>query len=118
MLITDGLNHRLRSIDDATGVISRIAGLEDGNGNPFTATGGDGGPAAQATFLRAWDVAADRAGNIFVMDVQGMSADSYIVRRIDAGTGMIDTIAGGGIITTGSGPATDMFLATGGSAGA
>ena len=118
VLITDGLNHRVRSVDGATGVISRIAGLEDSNGNPYTATGGDGGPAAQATFLRAWDVAADRAGNIFVMDVQGMSAESYIVRRIDAVTGIIDTIAGGGTMTTGSGAATDMFLATGGSAGA
>ena len=101
----------MRGVDGATGIINRIAGLDDPPGVPIFLTAGDGGPAAQASFSTAWEVAADRAGNIFVLDAQ--ITPSYVVRRIDAVTGIIDTIAGGGTFTTASGPATDMYLANG-----
>lgn len=46
VLITDGVPvYRLRSVDGTTGVISRIAGIEDAMGLPVNVTGGDGGPA-------------------------------------------------------------------------
>jgi hypothetical protein len=110
VLITDGFgNHRLRSVDGATGVISRVAGIEPA-GNPVNSTAGDGGPASQASFTNAWEMATDRSGNIFVIDLQDSQPSAYVVRRIDAATGMIDTVAGGGAMTTDSGLATDMLL--------
>ncbi len=108
VLITDGFSYRLRSVDGATGVISRIAGIEDGSGLPVNLTGGDGGQAAAASFHNAQRVAVDAAGNIYVQDLQ--SFGELLVRRIDAVTGIIDTVAGGGATIPGSGPATDMLL--------
>lgn len=49
--------------------------------------GGDGGPAVDAGFDYVRDIAADRAGNVFVID-------DYRLRRVDAKTGIITTIAG------------------------
>lgn len=49
---------------------------------------GDGGPASQAK-MNAVDVAVDPAGNIFVAD-----AENNRIRRIDARTGIITTVAG------------------------
>ncbi len=108
VLITDGVSYRLRSVDGTTGVISRIAGIEDAFGLPINLTGGDGGPAAAASFHNAQRVAVDTAGNIYVQDLQPFG--ELLVRRIDAVTGIIDTIAGGGTTIPGSGPATEMQL--------
>jgi hypothetical protein len=51
---------------------------------------GDGGPALSATFARqAFAAVMDPYGNIFVSDT-----DNNVVRRIDAVTGIITTVAG------------------------
>jgi len=109
VLITDGgFPYRLRGVHGTTGVIDRIAGIEDEMGLPVNLTGGDGGPAAEASLNDAGRVTADSAGNLFVQDFQ--ADGELLVRRIDAATGIIDTIAGGGTTTPGSGPATEMRL--------
>jgi hypothetical protein len=109
VLITDGPpTHRLRSVDGTSDIISRIAGIEDGVGFPIAETVGDGGPASAASFHNAQRVAVDAAGNIYVQDLQ--LHGEIFVRRIDAVTGLIDTVAGGGATIPGSGPATDMLL--------
>ncbi len=110
VLITDGMTYRLRSVDAGTGVISRIAGIEGAYDFPIYETVGDGGPASAASFHNAQRVAVDAAGNIYVQDLQNYG--EILVRRIDAVTGIIDTIAGGGTTIPGSGGglATEMRL--------
>lgn len=76
---------RLRKVDRLTGLISTIAG--NGTGE-FS---GDGGPATLAG-MTPEDLAVDFEGNIFIAD-----AINARVRRIDAGSGMISTVAGSGV---------------------
>jgi trimeric autotransporter adhesin len=60
-----------------------------GNGNSgYT---GDGGSATSATLSLPQGVAVDRSGNLFI-------ADTYnnVVRRVDAASGVIMTVAGNG----------------------
>jgi sugar lactone lactonase YvrE len=52
---------------------------------------GDGGPAVEATFNWPHEVRADRAGNLFVADTR-----NHVIRRIDASSGIITTLAGSG----------------------
>jgi len=84
--IADTRNHCIRKIDTATGIINTIAG--NGSAGYF----GDGGPATAAKLNYPSDVAVDSSGNIYVADGQ-----NNVVRKIDAITGKINTIAGNGI---------------------
>ncbi len=52
---------------------------------------GDGGPAAQAVIRFPRGVATDPAGNVYIGDV------GFLVRRVDAVTGVITTVAGTGV---------------------
>src|SRR5919202_82998 len=95
--IADALNERIRKID-ANGVISTFAGSGpvDSNGalqNGSTPTGnnGDGGPATSAVFNQPHGVAVDSKGNVYISD-----SSNHRVRKVDAGSGTISTIAGTG----------------------
>lgn len=81
--ISDTNNNRLRRVDAATGLISTIAG------NGIAGYSGDGGPADQAMISGPTGVTLDGAGNIFFAD-----AANHIIRRVDAITGHITTVAG------------------------
>ena len=81
--ISDVGNRRLRKVDAATGVISRIRGVAG-------AFSGDGGPATSAQLSTPLGVAADGAGNIYIADTL-----NHRVRRVSA-TGTISTFAGTG----------------------
>ena len=81
----DMANSIVRRVDAATGIITTIAG--DG----ISSFSGDGGPAAGARFNRPLDIAIDTADNIYIAD-----RDNFRVRKIDAVTGIITTIAGAG----------------------
>ncbi len=76
---------RIRRIDAATGVVSTVAGSGDMN---FS---GDGGPVVGAVVGMATAVATDRNGNVYIAD-----ADENRVRKVDATSGIITTIAGTG----------------------
>ena len=52
---------------------------------------GDGGPAAKAELNQPFDVAFDRAGNLYLSDTF-----NHRVRKVDAKTGVITTVAGNG----------------------
>ena len=98
LFIADSGNQRIRRVDAATGIISTFAG------NGTTVFGGDGGPATSAGLYRPAGVDIDSSGNVFVADT-----GHGRIRRVDAGTGIITTVAG----QTNSGFAGDGSLATG-----
>lgn len=54
---------------------------------------GDGGKAFAAEFVGVAGIAADAAGNVYISD-----SGSNRVRRIDAATGVIETVAGTGLL--------------------
>ena len=82
--LTDtGLPYRL-GID---GILRRIAGRQ---GCGFS---GDGGPGLDAQLCQPWDVIVDRSGNYLIAD-----ANNNRIRRADARTGIITTIAGSGAV--------------------
>ena len=79
--ITDRHNNRIRKVDASTGNISTAAGGGSSRG--------DGGAATAARLLSPWGVAVDGSGNIYIPTF------AYI-RKVDASTGIISTVAGGG----------------------
>src|SRR6476660_2859932 len=76
---------------DPSGSITRIAG------NSRTGFSGDGGPATSAALYSPLAVAADNAGNVFIVD-----AGNQRVRRVSP-DGTITTVAGGGSAVLGDG---------------
>jgi streptogramin lyase len=68
---------------------------------------GDGGPALQASFNLPHEIRFDKAGNLYVVDMM-----NHAVRKIDASSGVITTIAGSGKqgYTGDGGPAQDATL--------
>ena len=102
LYIADPGHNRIRKVDAATGTISTIAGTGEGGYS------GDGGPATQALLSDRLSVAVDREGNVYIAD-----ADNHSIRKVDAFTGTISTIAGTGERDYGGdgGPATQAELA-------
>jgi DNA-binding beta-propeller fold protein YncE len=74
----------LRAVDAATGIITTIAGT---TGRGYS---GDGGPALAAVFDAPKEMAIDPDGNLVIVDTE-----NHAIRRIDRGTGVVTTIAGG-----------------------
>ncbi len=99
IFIADRFHYHIRRVDAATGVIETVAG--DGNAG-FS---GDGGPATSASLARPLGVAVGRQGNLFI-------ADGHRVRMVDASTGVMDTVAGGGtqVFSGDGGPAVEASL--------
>jgi len=82
--ISDLWNNNIRKIT-AGGIISTIAG------NGSMGYTGDGGPATNAQLFSPEKAIADNYGNIIIAD-----GDNNVLRKIDATTGIINTIAGDG----------------------
>jgi hypothetical protein len=103
-------DYRLRRVDSATGIVHRVFGIENEVfGDPIYATSGDGGPANEASGT-PHNLRVDSDGNVFMLDLGG----PHTVRRIDAATGIITRVAGGGANPpTGGGQATDVSFANG-----
>ena len=78
------LFHRVFKIDGATGAFSVVAGSVVG----FS---GDGGPARDAQLQDPWRLSVDAAGNLYISD-----HGNRRVRKVDAQTGIISTVAGNG----------------------
>jgi sugar lactone lactonase YvrE len=103
--IADTLNYRIRMIDAKTGLIHTVAGDgTPGDGQKV----GDGGRATEAHLNMPADVAIDaRNGDIYIADMHHNR-----VRRVDAKTHIITTVAGSGKWGYGGddGPATQALL--------
>ncbi len=82
----DLADFRVRKIAAGTGVVTDFAG----NGTPGAS--GDGGPATAASIGQALGLGTDPAGNLFIADFT-----SHRVRRVDAATRVITTVAGTGV---------------------
>lgn len=85
LYIADSTNHRVRRVDIASGIISTIAGTG------VAGFSGDGGPATAAQLRDPVDLAFDPEGNLHIAELRNQR-----VRRIDAVSGVITTIAGTG----------------------
>ena len=78
-------NHRVRRLDLKTRRISTVAGSGQKGYR------GDGGEALAASLNEPYEVRFDRAGNMFFAEMQ-----NHVVRRVDATTHRISTVAGTG----------------------
>jgi len=103
LYITDVVNNVVRKVDHITGNISTYAGTGT------TGYTGDGGPATSATFNQPISVACDASDNLYIAD--GLN---NVVRKVDASTGVITTVAGTGVAgySGDGGPATSATLHT------
>lgn len=83
LFFSDSSNNRVRRVDAATGLISTVAG--DGTAG----YSGDNGSATHAEVNAPTGLVLDGAGNLYIAD----SANN-LIRRVDAVTGTITTVAG------------------------
>ncbi len=118
LYIVDGWNNTIRRVDATTHVITTIAGNPNASGGT-----GDGGPATSAGFWYPFGIAVDAQGDIYVADQgasgayeQGFGTDG-VIRRIDAQTGIITTVAGTPDDASGNPPSVAMGSGDGGPAG-
>ena len=81
--VVDTDNNRIRKVDASTGIISTIAGSSEAGYS------GDGGPAANALLHCPEGIAIDKYDNVFISDTC-----NQVVRKIDASTKIITTVAG------------------------
>ncbi len=101
LYISDYFDNRIRMVSLATGTITTVAG----NGN--SGYSGDNGNALSAALNSPRGIAMDRQGNLYIAD-----SGNYRVRKVDAQTRIITTVAGSGKLepTTDSGPATQISM--------
>jgi len=82
----DAGNNRIRKIDNATGIISTIAG------NGIAGYFGDGSQATAAMINDPWDILLDKRGNLYFSEV-----NNYRIRKVNISSGIISTYAGNGL---------------------
>jgi len=78
--------HVIRRVDLATGATVVVAG------SGVRGYAGDGGPAVAAQLNEPYEVRFARDGTMYFVEMQ-----NHVVRRVDAVTGMISTVAGTGV---------------------
>ena len=85
LYVTEVQNHRVLRLDLKTQQLTTVAG------NGTAGYSGDGGPATSAQLHEPYEVRFDRQGNMFFVEMK-----NHLVRRVDARTGKISTVAGSG----------------------
>jgi len=85
LLVAEAFNHCVRRIDLKTGTVSTVAGTGK---KGFS---GDGGPARDATFNEPYAVVVSPEGDLYIADRLNAS-----VRKVDAKSGSVSTVAGTG----------------------
>lgn len=97
LYICETTNHVIRRLDLKTGLVSTVAGSGQKGYE------GDGGPATKAKLNEPYEIRFDKAGHMFFVEMQ-----NHVVRKVDAKTGVITTVAGNGKVgfSGDGGPAT------------
>ena len=85
LYVADAMNHCVRRVERGSGVIVTIAGTG------AEGYSGDGGPATAATFNQPYSLQVDTNDDVYVVDRL-----NYVIRKIDASTGIVTTVAGTG----------------------
>jgi streptogramin lyase len=101
LYVCETKTHVIRRIDLKSGKISTVAG------SGTQGYSGDGGPALEATLNEPYEIRFDADGNMYFVEML-----NHIVRRVDAKTGIISTVAGTGEkgFSGDGGPATQAKL--------
>jgi sugar lactone lactonase YvrE len=86
LLFCDLDNQRIRRLDLKTGRTIDIAG------NGQRAYAGDGGRATAGSLNMPHEIALDTRGHLYIAE-----RDNHVVRKVDAATGVISTLAGTGV---------------------
>ncbi|MBC8354884.1 MAG: hypothetical protein H8E66_23140 [Planctomycetes bacterium] len=86
LYITEVQNHRVMRVDRRSGDLTTIAGCGR------KGYSGDGGKATEAELNEPYEVRFDKQGNMFFVEMQ-----NNVIRRVDAKSGIISTIAGTGV---------------------
>lgn len=97
LYICETQNHVILRLDHKTGKLTTIAGSRK---KGYT---GDGGPATAATLNEPYELRFDKAGHLYFVERL-----NHVVRKVDAKTGIITTVAGSGAMgfSGDGGPAT------------
>ena len=86
LFYTEAKNHIVRRVDKASGIVTTVAG------NCESGYSGDGGSATQATMQEPYSLQVDQNnGDIYIVDRL-----NSVVRKVDAASGIITTVAGTG----------------------
>jgi sugar lactone lactonase YvrE len=85
LYVAEAANHCVRRIDAVTGVITTVAGTG------AAGYSGDGGLATRAALNQPYSLQVDANGNIYIVDRLNAA-----IRKVDALTGLIATVAGTG----------------------
>lgn len=108
LYFTDTWNDRIRRVDPQTGIITTVAGNgPTPDAECLTSNSGDGGPATSSAVCAPHGVTVDASGNLYIAETEEND-----IRRVDAQTGIITTVAGNRSSTpTGDGsPATGVAI--------
>lgn len=85
LYIVDMVNHAVRKIEMATGLVRAVAGTGEAGYS------GDGGPALEARLKNPHSIQFGPGGDLYVCDI-----GNHVIRRIDLKTGTIHSFAGTG----------------------
>ena len=86
LFISDLGSNRILKVDPITNAIEVVAGAGIRN------TSGDGGPATSANFDKPKSIFVDGIGDLYIAE----RGNPGLIRRVDAVTGLVSTVAGGG----------------------
>lgn len=103
---TSYIGNKVRMIRASDNTVVTVAGKGLLNGLDATNPNGDGGLATEAYLYKPEGVAVDPAGNIYIADT-----GSHKIRKVNANTGIITTIAGNGSSSTDDEVVSPKFLA-------
>lgn len=85
LYVTEVQNHRVLRVDLRKRQVTTVAG------NGKKGYSGDNGPAVEASLNEPYEVRFDSRGNMYFVEMQ-----NHLIRRVDAKTGVISTVAGTG----------------------